>query len=199
MLENQNLLSLTAQTLVTLRVLVSRAAFKGRIRSIFRHIIDDIFYSNERLKRQSHVTFIHAFVKSINCSMLKTLNLLKFPLKTFTQKLSFQATLMELIQQEKERTETSKAVVRNKYNGRDKKRSWEEDSEQPQPKRERSSTDESFERIKRKKSAILIGYCGKDYFGMQRNPGMNTIEEVGKKDIFSQRKVIFILSTRCSL
>ncbi|KAH8310872.1 hypothetical protein KR044_003339, partial [Drosophila immigrans] len=33
------------------------------------------------------------------------------------------------------------------------------------------------DRIKRKKSAILLSYCGANYFGMQRNPGMQTIEE----------------------
>lgn len=34
-----------------------------------------------------------------------------------------------------------------------------------------------IERIKRKKYALLMGYCGADYYGMQRNPGMLTIEE----------------------
>ncbi|XP_002020326.2 tRNA pseudouridine synthase A [Drosophila persimilis] len=33
------------------------------------------------------------------------------------------------------------------------------------------------DRIKRKKSAILLSYCGANYYGMQRNPGMQTIEE----------------------
>ncbi|XP_066598450.1 pseudouridylate synthase 1 homolog [Prorops nasuta] len=33
------------------------------------------------------------------------------------------------------------------------------------------------ERIKRKPYAIMLGYLGKDYYGMQRNPGMKTIEE----------------------
>lgn len=33
------------------------------------------------------------------------------------------------------------------------------------------------ERVKRKKTAILLGYSGANYFGMQRNPGMETIEE----------------------
>ncbi|KAH8409677.1 hypothetical protein KR222_001572, partial [Zaprionus bogoriensis] len=33
------------------------------------------------------------------------------------------------------------------------------------------------DRIKRKKSAILLSYCGANYYGMQRNPGMRTIEE----------------------
>lgn len=33
------------------------------------------------------------------------------------------------------------------------------------------------DRIKRKKSVILLSYCGANYYGMQRNPGMQTIEE----------------------
>uniref|UniRef100_W8BKC4 Pseudouridylate synthase 1 homolog n=3 Tax=Ceratitis capitata TaxID=7213 RepID=W8BKC4_CERCA len=32
-------------------------------------------------------------------------------------------------------------------------------------------------RVKRKKCAMLLSYCGAKYFGMQRNPGMQTIEE----------------------
>lgn len=32
-------------------------------------------------------------------------------------------------------------------------------------------------RIKRRKFAMLLGYSGAKYYGMQRNPGMNTIEE----------------------
>lgn len=36
---------------------------------------------------------------------------------------------------------------------------------------------ETIQRIKRKNHAMLLGYIGKDYYGMQRNPGMKTIEE----------------------
>lgn len=32
-------------------------------------------------------------------------------------------------------------------------------------------------RVKKKKVAMLLGYLGKNYYGMQRNPGMKTIEE----------------------
>lgn len=34
-----------------------------------------------------------------------------------------------------------------------------------------------FERIKKKNYAFMLGYLGKDYYGMQRNPKMRTIEE----------------------
>ncbi|XP_011157577.1 tRNA pseudouridine synthase A isoform X2 [Solenopsis invicta] len=36
---------------------------------------------------------------------------------------------------------------------------------------------EVVQRIKRKNHAMLLGYIGKDYYGMQRNPNMKTIEE----------------------
>lgn len=36
---------------------------------------------------------------------------------------------------------------------------------------------ETVQRVKRKNHAMLLGYVGKDYYGMQRNPGMKTIEE----------------------
>lgn len=36
---------------------------------------------------------------------------------------------------------------------------------------------ETAQKIKKKNHAILLGYLGKDYYGMQRNPGMKTIEE----------------------
>ncbi|XP_012268603.2 pseudouridylate synthase 1 homolog isoform X3 [Athalia rosae] len=36
---------------------------------------------------------------------------------------------------------------------------------------------DSSDRVKKRKVAILLGYLGKNYFGMQRNPGMKTIEE----------------------
>ncbi|XP_034939398.1 tRNA pseudouridine synthase A isoform X2 [Chelonus insularis] len=34
-----------------------------------------------------------------------------------------------------------------------------------------------FERIKKKNYALMLGYLGKNYYGMQRNPQMKTIEE----------------------
>lgn len=36
---------------------------------------------------------------------------------------------------------------------------------------------EAVQRIKRKNHVIMLGYLGKNYYGMQRNPGMKTIEE----------------------
>lgn len=32
-------------------------------------------------------------------------------------------------------------------------------------------------RIKKRNFAMMLGYLGKNYYGMQRNPGMDTVEE----------------------
>lgn len=64
-----------------------------------------------------------------------------------------------------------------RFKNKMKKRQWEEKQEAVEKKARNDSDDIPFERIKRKKSIILLGYNGKLYFGMQRNPGMNTIEE----------------------
>ncbi|CAB3224850.1 unnamed protein product [Arctia plantaginis] len=66
-----------------------------------------------------------------------------------------------------------------RFKKRFNKRQWEDTN--PNHK-ENGETDTkrlcgSAERIKRKKMALLLGYCGVDYYGMQRNPGVRTIEE----------------------
>lgn len=63
-----------------------------------------------------------------------------------------------------------------RYNGQQKKRRWE-------PFNRRDDTDEKRvrtnpeERVKKRKYCILLGFAGANFFGMQRNPGVNTIEE----------------------
>lgn len=99
---------------------------------------------------------------------------------TFTQ------DIMDLLDKEKETSAASaakeKVPYKSRYDGRKKKRQWQggtsDYSEQtPRAKMEKADDAEPFERIKRKKYALLLGYCGKTYYGMQRNPGMETIEE----------------------
>lgn len=63
-----------------------------------------------------------------------------------------------------------------RYNGQQKKRRWEhfnrrDDSDE---KRVRPSLEE---RVKKRKYCMLLGFAGANYVGMQRNPGVNTIEE----------------------
>ncbi|XP_044736563.1 tRNA pseudouridine synthase A isoform X2 [Chrysoperla carnea] len=66
-------------------------------------------------------------------------------------------------------------VKKPKYDGRIKKRKWEERVNSDESNEKKVCGD--FERIKRRKYAMLIAYSGVNYFGMQRNPGMQTIEE----------------------
>ncbi|RVE48501.1 hypothetical protein evm_006812 [Chilo suppressalis] len=90
-------------------------------------------------------------------------------------------TAMDIVNVENKPTED---LVPNKnltrFKKRHMKRQWEELSPN---KKENGESDEKrlcdkpVERIKRKKMALLLGYCGVDYFGMQRNPGVRTIEE----------------------
>lgn len=73
-------------------------------------------------------------------------------------------------------------VKKVRYDGRSKKRAWQErrqsNSENDLKKTKlENGENKVFERIKRKKYAMLLGYCGVDYLGMQRNPGTKTIEE----------------------
>ncbi|XP_075146248.1 pseudouridine synthase 1 isoform X2 [Haematobia irritans] len=76
-------------------------------------------------------------------------------------------------QQKEEAIETTKEMKKLKRNL--KRRKWvdwnEEKSDAKRP------PFNPADRIKRKKTAILLGYSGAKYFGMQRNPGMATIEE----------------------
>ncbi|XP_023943417.2 pseudouridylate synthase 1 homolog isoform X2 [Bicyclus anynana] len=63
-----------------------------------------------------------------------------------------------------------------RYKRRFLKRQWEDTTRSKQDNEE-GGEKKVCERIKRKKMAMLLGYCGVDYYGMQRNPGVPTIEE----------------------
>ncbi|KAM7360490.1 pseudouridine synthase 1 isoform 1-T1 [Cochliomyia hominivorax] len=83
----------------------------------------------------------------------------------------------ELKKQEREEAiESTKEMKQLKRNL--KRRKWvdwkTEDEEKGDVKRPPFNP---ADRVKRKKTAILLGYSGANYFGMQRNPGMQTIEE----------------------
>ncbi|XP_018319729.1 tRNA pseudouridine synthase A isoform X2 [Agrilus planipennis] len=75
---------------------------------------------------------------------------------------------------------TTLEIKKPRYNGKTKKRRWEErrsDKGEGLYSEKKTKTDEPFVRIKRRKYAMLLGYSGADYFGMQRNPFSKTIEE----------------------
>lgn len=60
-----------------------------------------------------------------------------------------------------------------RYNGKVRRRDWVEETEEA--KKIRLETN-PVERVKRKKGVLLLGYSGADYYGMQRNPDVKTIE-----------------------
>uniref|UniRef100_A0A2A4JVY4 Pseudouridylate synthase 1 homolog n=1 Tax=Heliothis virescens TaxID=7102 RepID=A0A2A4JVY4_HELVI len=84
---------------------------------------------------------------------------------------------------EPEESTESHEIVRNKnmtrFKKRYMKRNWQTDTptDENGESKQRKVCDKPVERIKRKKMALLLGYCGVDYYGMQRNPGVRTIEE----------------------
>lgn len=67
-------------------------------------------------------------------------------------------------------TVTEPIIKKSKYNGRIKKRKWEErrTDKGAALHPEKKVCEESFVRIKRRKYAMLLGYSGVDYYGMQR-------------------------------
>ncbi len=62
-----------------------------------------------------------------------------------------------------------------RYNGRVKKRQWEDFTSEGNPEKRANFNPE--DRVKRRKYCLLLGYSGANYYGMQRNPGTKTIEE----------------------
>lgn len=92
-----------------------------------------------------------------------------------------------------------KIVRKPRYDGRVKKRQWEErrsdKGEGLDPKKskiikkETEVTGELLEKIKRRKFAVLLGYSGTNYYGMQRNPNTPTIEEELFKSLYKNKYI----------
>ncbi|XP_046972184.1 tRNA pseudouridine synthase A isoform X2 [Vanessa cardui] len=78
-----------------------------------------------------------------------------------------------------------------RYKRRFLKRQWETTKKETEPgeSEEKKVCDKPFERIKRKKMAVLLGYCGVNYYGMQRNPGVPTIEEDLLKALYDAKYI----------
>lgn len=79
----------------------------------------------------------------------------------------------ERVVNQKEKKEERWNKRKERYNGKFKRRDWQPESEEV--KRIRLEENPG-DRIKRKKSLILMGYSGVNYCGMQRNPEVATIE-----------------------
>ncbi|CAG9762890.1 unnamed protein product [Ceutorhynchus assimilis] len=83
----------------------------------------------------------------------------------------------------------STEIKKPKYDGRSKKRQWQDRRSDNSAKLLKidatsTSTQPLPDKIKRRKYAILMGYSGVDYYGMQRNPNTKTIEEELFKTLF---------------
>lgn len=63
-----------------------------------------------------------------------------------------------------------------RYNGQQKKRRWEHFNRRDDSDEKRVRTNPE-DRVKKRKYCMLLGFAGANYVGMQRNPGVNTIEE----------------------
>lgn len=63
---------------------------------------------------------------------------------------------------------------KTKYDGRCKKRKWQFNRRDDNPKREKINPED---KVKRRKFLVVLGYAGANYVGMQRNPDVKTIEE----------------------
>ncbi|KAJ3666707.1 hypothetical protein Zmor_002141 [Zophobas morio] len=93
-----------------------------------------------------------------------------------------------------------KIVRKPRYDGRVKKRQWEErrsdkgaglDATKSKlvKKEETEITGEILEKIKRRKFALLLGYSGTNYYGMQRNPNTPTIEEEFFQSLYQNKYI----------
>lgn len=87
---------------------------------------------------------------------------------------------------DKATTEPAKREWKGKYNGRSKKRQWQFNRRNDSVKRVRT---EPEDRVKRRKYLLVMGYAGANYIGMQRNPGVNTIEEELLKALFKNKLI----------
>lgn len=78
-----------------------------------------------------------------------------------------------------EKRQERKQFKKERYNGKFKRRDWKPETEEAKKARLEAAAErgEVFERVKRKKCAVLLGYSGVNYYGMQRNIGMATIED----------------------
>lgn len=99
----------------------------------------------------------------------------------------------------------SRAFKKARYDGRSKKRQWEErrsdrgeglgyDAPSKKSKNENEEdAAETLDKVKRRKFCLLMGYSGVNYYGMQRNPHTKTIEE----DLFKALFKIGLINEDC--
>lgn len=79
----------------------------------------------------------------------------------------------------KEKKDERKKFKKERYNGKFKRRDWKPETDEAKKARLDAAAErgEVFERVRRRKGAVLLGYSGVNYCGMQRNISVSTIEE----------------------
>lgn len=87
----------------------------------------------------------------------------------------------------KDENEPAPRQSKGKYDGRSKKRSWTFNRRDDDVKRVRTDPED---RVKRRKFLLVVGYAGANYMGMQRNPGVNTIEEELLKAMYKNKLIV---------
>ncbi|KAL5273675.1 PUS1 family protein [Megaselia abdita] len=99
----------------------------------------------------------------------------------FRSKSSFAFAMSEGLKEIQERSQVGKEKVpyKSRYDIRrnKNKRLWEDETRTPEEIAAKKASMTPEDKLKRKKSVLLMGYSGANYFGMQRNPGQKTIEE----------------------
>lgn len=83
--------------------------------------------------------------------------------------------VQERIELNKEKNIEKYKNKKERYNGKFKRRDWAPETEEAKKARLEQMGD--VDRVKRRKSLILLGYSGVNYSGMQRNPDVATVEE----------------------
>ncbi|CAF4880800.1 unnamed protein product [Pieris macdunnoughi] len=149
------------------------------------------------------VRLFQRFISSIKQNLPKHAKLVK------TGPLKLQIETMSVATKEIENDDHLVDKQRTRFQQRQRKRQWEfnENKKGNSECEAKKLCDQPFERIKRKKMAMLLGYCGVDYFGMQRNPGVKTIEEdllqallgakyITEEDFVNQQNAQFQRSSR---
>lgn len=78
-----------------------------------------------------------------------------------------------------------------RYDGRKKKRQWEHTDRNKQDDivDEKRIKVDPEDKVRRKKFCVILGYAGAKYIGMQRNPGVQTIEEELLKAMFKNELI----------
>ncbi|XP_045454485.1 tRNA pseudouridine synthase A [Melitaea cinxia] len=132
------------------------------------------------------VRFLQLFVSSLRQNLPRPSNIVRSG-----RQLRFTSIMSATEQLETKNDDLVQNKNHTRYKKRFLKRQWEsggkksEDGESD----EKKVCDKPFERIKRKKMAMLLGYCGVDYYGMQRNPGVPTIEEELLKALYDAKYI----------